>query len=207
MKQTLPEQLRLAADLYKKPYRYQTGSMIHKFSSLETEDIETCLKNGWEILPPEPLTFPDPPEGKQWHNPQGLTANQVEVNDGWRLVLSDEPSSAADNQWASSTKTWHIWGKRDSGYPMKDYACTYRTRAPLPAPVPARVPLTAVDVPPLSCYRQTSDTERWGVFLGVNPSGAFMGDDDHVRWIDLMEKFEILRPTSSYWQPCSKPAE
>ena len=34
--------------------------------------------------------IPDPPDGEEWQNPDSLTAEQIEIDDGWRLLLKSE---------------------------------------------------------------------------------------------------------------------
>ena len=36
------------------------------------------------------IAFPDAPEGEEWQNPDNLTAEQVGIEDGWRLLLVSE---------------------------------------------------------------------------------------------------------------------
>ena len=34
--------------------------------------------------------IPDPPDGEEWQNPDSLTAEQIGIDDGWRLLLKSE---------------------------------------------------------------------------------------------------------------------
>ena len=34
--------------------------------------------------------IPDPPDGEEWQNPDNLTAEQIGIDDGWRLLLKSE---------------------------------------------------------------------------------------------------------------------
>lgn len=77
--------------------------------------------------PALPLAFPAPPEGRSWHNPENLTPEQVGVADGWRLVLSDEPTTFPHQHgypcWVDSTMCSCCF---------IGLGLTYRTREPLP---------------------------------------------------------------------------
>ena len=80
------------------------------------------------ILAPK-LFFRAPPRGWEWHNPDELTPEQVEVGEGWRLALGGEHIAIGDVQYLSSATGWRN-SKNDFPAPL----FTYRTRNPLPAP-------------------------------------------------------------------------
>ena len=70
--------------------------------------------------------IPDPPEGEEWQNPDNLTAEQIEIDDGWRLLLKSEvhedKRKSVGQIWTAG-KSWHSYGCG---------ACktvTYRTKA------------------------------------------------------------------------------
>jgi len=73
--------------------------------------------------------FPDPPPGKKWHNPQRLTPQQVQIQDGWRLCLTDEVADLPD-QYLEEGVWYDADPAPDSIYAQSDL--TYRTKAPLP---------------------------------------------------------------------------
>ncbi len=140
MKQTLPEQLRLAADI-------------------EQAKLDGKPKE-WEIRHP---SCPD----VSWSN-----CNY----DDW------SPVRALDQGWEIRIK-----------------------------PAPARVPLTAADVPVGSVFAKTGELEYWAPPAIVCPNGVMLvnaqADLLIFPWKNLMDLgMQILRPGQD-WQPCSKPAE
>ncbi len=209
MKQTLPEQLRLAADIREKnlPWNVRVSPTAEWEVSFNGGDnhLEFCLYKGYEIRR-APLTFPDPPEGREWRNPENLTPEQVGVPE-WRLLLRGESRDPTNQEYFSDE-----WEPLSSGESKDQLAgLTYRTRAPLPAPAPARVPLTAADVPPGSFVRCNSDPETdWCPVVNVHNKGVMIitdhGEVILVTWMRLFMDSKILRPGQD-WQPCSKPSE
>jgi len=94
----------------------------------------------------KPLEFPEPPVGEQWHNPAGVTAEQVEIDKGYRLLTKSENLSAREDRfqlrpegdreaWIKGSGIWD--GHKNCG---DAGGITYRTRLPLPTPK-KRVPL------------------------------------------------------------------
>lgn len=87
------------------------------------------------VYPPFPVVkveslFPDPPAGKNWHNPDNLTPEEVGIADGWRLCLAQEYCKIPDEYRQNGA-----WVR---GYPAiriryMDLTDTYRTKAPLPS--------------------------------------------------------------------------
>lgn len=58
----------------------------------DVEDIHglaNYITHGCEIRIKQ-IQFPAAPDGEVWHNPDNLTAEQVGVEDGWRLLLVSE---------------------------------------------------------------------------------------------------------------------
>jgi len=92
------------------------------------------------IAKPVP-TFGKPPEGWEWHNPQNLTPEQVEVDKGWRLMLVGE--AVPDGyEFINFSKT--LWSEGEDWFGKKAgvgdpgnfwVKNTYRTKAPLLAPI------------------------------------------------------------------------
>lgn len=75
-------------------------------------------------------SFPALPPGEAWHNPEGLTPEQVGVDEGWRLQLVSElTNDLNDNtQWWRQNK----WSPTDSWMSLPGDNATLRTRAALP---------------------------------------------------------------------------
>ncbi len=215
MKQTLPELLRLAADIEqakldgKPPIKWEYLKDGLWSPGYDSYLILSILANYDEIRR-APLTFPDPPEGREWQNPDNLTPEQVGVPE-WRLLLRGESRDPTNQEYFSDE-----WEPLSSGESKDQLAgLTYRTRAPLPAPAPARVPLTAADVPVGSAIRGAGeiDGRGWCIITSASETGIRIwrnwdpGGQDEWRWADLMkDDVQILRPGQD-WQPCSKPAE
>ncbi len=206
MKQTLPEQLRLAAEILEKDLIFEACGKDETMWFAPTRPYHSenyphvYIRLGYEIRI-KPLTFPDPPEGREWHNPQELTADAVGVPE-WRLMLKGE--KCCDGSFYYGCTGWTDSGNGDSG---ASESMTYRTRAPLPAPTPARVPLTAADVPVGSVFRHQSAAEYcWANLQSVN--GEFVKiDDEKFEWVRLHEGGWLIQRPGQDWTECSKPAE
>lgn len=100
-----------------------------------------CLE--WRIKPSE---FPAPPKECQWHNPHNLTPEQVEVEDGWRLLLRSEIDYSASGK--NDCQKWHDtrreWMEDMRGNHGRFSTDTYRTNRLLPEPkkLPEKQPYT-----------------------------------------------------------------
>jgi len=113
----------------------------------------TLVIDHWEVIrdTPEPLAFPDPPHGWEWHNPEKLTPELIGITDGWRLLVQGEPRPVDvffwDTRWVMSAI--HSDCNISSLY-------TYRTKAPLPAPKP-----TAEELEKAEFLAWWKSTEYW----------------------------------------------
>ncbi len=85
---------------------------------------------------PAPLGFPDLPPGEEWHNPDGLTPEQVEVHKGWRLLTKKEISTRIEDLSCGmlNGEQWQRHHRKfiDNGCLGNYPGATYRTRDPLP---------------------------------------------------------------------------
>jgi len=64
----------------------------HPTNDQTIEDVEhlvRCVKDSM-IIEIKVIPFPSPPDGEEWQNPDKLTAEQVGIDDGWRLLLVSE---------------------------------------------------------------------------------------------------------------------
>ena len=55
--------------------------------------------------------IPDPPDGEKWHNPDSLTAEQIGIDYGWRLLLTSEIVKSRNvisncYEWQSEETQW-----------------------------------------------------------------------------------------------------
>ena len=74
------------------------------------------------------VKFPDPPDGEQWHNTDNLTAEQVGIEDGWRLLLVSE---IYERTHYIKSRVWVIgsgWGLLDT-WLCRSNLVTYRVKA------------------------------------------------------------------------------
>lgn len=105
------------------------------------EVVEIHTTNGWVAVDSTNwnwgftdhriLSFPPAPCGQSWHNPTGLTATQVGVHEGWRLLLQTEANVADKDAlkcefYAGNFQKWIASGEKSK------LAGTYRTKSPLP---------------------------------------------------------------------------
>jgi len=72
---------------------------------------------------------------EQWHNPSNLTAEQVGLADGWRLLLKSEVDAgkfgSSDEFWRISTGRFEHAGCAPGGCYWSGFD-TVRTKQPLP---------------------------------------------------------------------------
>lgn len=98
----------------------------------------------WFSAPPsfyriKPLSFPSLPDGEEWHNPDGLTPEQVGA--GFRLLTKREHRANQDKEIA---QFWSVdsWDRR--GFPNTRLNSNYSYRVPastpflLPPPAPEK---------------------------------------------------------------------
>jgi len=83
------------------------------------------IKDGNEIRL-KVIAFPDAPDGEEWHNPDKLTAEQVGIEDGWRLLLVSEIVDGRELHVCESFIDEREWIDGFSGWRL---ASTYRVKA------------------------------------------------------------------------------
>jgi len=176
-----------------------------------------------KLIEPRPLEFPAPPEGESWHNPENLTAEQVEVDKGWRLLTTGERSSASDDRlhfsgsdrqaWVKLSGRWDVGGNCGNGELV-----TYRTRRPLPQPK-KRVPLENADWVQggpwwvrLKRLPSTPESQWLSLCLveAISSDGRVRfaqaaGFDQAMNFAEAMEKLERTNDGVNF-APCSKEA-
>jgi hypothetical protein len=82
----------------------------------------------------KPIEFPTPPEGEEWHNPEGFDATKVEVDKGYRLLLKSEIGEKTEShplrdKCDAFSQVYKAWCDGNWG---KCIPITYRTKVPLP---------------------------------------------------------------------------
>jgi hypothetical protein len=97
-----------------------------KCSTKETSTLPSNAAPSGPI-PGEPQ---EPVSPVEWHNPDGLTDEQVEVKLGWRLLMKGERVAPGDE--GNAHRKTVKWIPTDNTFAYEDI--TYRTRRPLPQP-------------------------------------------------------------------------
>lgn len=171
------------------------------------------------IWGPKPLTFPAPPEGEEWHNPDNLTPGQV--GEGYRLLLKSEISYKRERMsiiemWVRKFNRWDA-----SGWSGCIDSHTHRVPASTPfhwdKPKTIRVPLGPEDVPPGSVIRGLAEANSngWSLITSCSTEGlrVWRSPDFHhnkITWDEAMWHWQILRPGRdpvTGWEPCWKEVE
>lgn len=132
------------------------GALIWTRESEDKSDMDVAWNWKDFTYRIKPSEFPKLPEGMEWHNPHNLTPEQVQVEQGWRLLTKDENKTAIKDNRDFSKSDRQQWtaGSWDKGGNCGDAIMgTYRTRKPIPQPK-KRVPLEASDIPPVCYFRQ-----------------------------------------------------
>lgn len=156
----------------------------------------------------KPLEFPAPPSGEEWHNPDGLTPEQVEISYEWRLLLSSEIQPTPTHKYGCDCEIWQgRWVGETSNWGASR-VCTYRTRRPLPPPK-KRVPLGGSDLTPVAWYSQHPDTAS--LIVAVCERGFQVGDtrkENFITWEQAAnEPGSTWSPDRVTWTHMSKEAE
>lgn len=196
-----------------------------QYAIIERPDIwhKCSVDPNWNspylIWRPKPLTFPEPPEGEKWHNPDNITPDQL--GEGYRLLLESEITNGRKR-----TRLINRWDKADNRWLARSWAgdhknFTYCVPASTPfhwdKPKPKiRVPLGPEDVPPGSVFRRPRcHIVAWITPVSVLTTGiqyidGSIGNIDERFWVDLVEHWQILRPGRdpfTGWEPCWKEVE
>ncbi len=80
----------------------------------------------------KPTGFPVLLDGHQWHNPEQFTPKQVEIENGWRLLVEGERADNQGTEFAISPKEADMgWTEGGRIVELRKH-WTYRTREPLP---------------------------------------------------------------------------
>lgn len=155
------------------------------------------------------------PKIAEGHNPDGLTEDQVGVQDGWRL-LSVAEALAHKNQWIDETQWWmsDYWSESDSwkAYDDPNETSTLRTKNPpghyLPKPEPVKklVPWT-FETAPKGCVlvRLKEQTDMVHPVTGWSPKGLCIGQEGFRTYPELCRD-EVYSLDGIKWLPCGTEA-
>ena len=103
----------------------------HSLKEFNTYFNERCKR----YFKPAKLDFGNPPAGQEWHNPAGLTPEQVDIKHGWRLLLKSEIAELGGDFrreadcWVLGTQGKFYWKSGNIGMQASK---SYRTRQSLP---------------------------------------------------------------------------
>lgn len=130
---TTPEQFRIAADILEKGLQWQENWNGVFIDADGEGELWECLRSEREIRI-KPASFPPIPEGMTYHNPDGLTAEQV--GDGYRITVVEEIDGRHEGvamRWSILTEKWEKHCAADSRI------CTYRIPISTPFPDGSRI--------------------------------------------------------------------
>jgi hypothetical protein len=200
--------------------------IIQAFTDGKTVERYNSVTSAWDTVEEEifpsfiyrikPLEFPPLPEGKQWHNPNNLTLEQV--GDGWRLLVDSEvdgESHCGCQYWDGGNGGWtetEDW--------MWDKWSTIRVPISTPFPEPPKkvvmVPWDSThDFPklPVIWIRGKDDYREHLVIGYANPVAVITATCGSCPVLESMHLNSDWRHGSiewstdrKTWQPCEKPA-
>lgn len=149
------------------------------------------------------IKFPDPPCGEEWHNPDGLSAAQVGVRDGWRLLVKSEVRVPRREHIAHSCEMWRRTRWDSDGWSGTIQSATYRTKVPFPA----RVPLEAEDWVLGGPWWIRDGLNNTAVLVvGVDNNTVAASQAGHYSHHTLLHNFKRSNDGKT-WHPCSKEAK
>lgn len=136
---------------------YSTHDSFYLFRASISYALTEAEIEGYVRRLPQPpthaITSGDPPPGHKWHNPENLTPEQVEVDQGFRLCLEYE--IIPEDAQLKTTDDRDIWIPSRQVGDRAEASITYRTKAALPVAVAADAhdlddesPVTMMDEPP-----------------------------------------------------------
>lgn len=216
--QTLPERLRLAAEIIEKLLSWEYEQESAKGHWVKGSNLLFCISQlGTQIR----IAFPDWPTlqpGDSWHNPANLTREQFGAEyrpltvKEQKSVKNSSPNRQEMDAWVQAKWDTSQWKGGHSGQ-------CYRLPIAHPWLFPAEpkmVPLEPIDIPPGSVFRHHQATQG----LWIAPSEvAFEGllfwsksEDDNegenffLFYTKLQQDYLILRPGTTEWTSCEKPS-
>ena len=164
-------QLRLAADIIETGhpwgFRLLNGSRKSYNSPLEV------ITDGNLLIP----ILATPPDGRELHNPDSLTAEQVGM--GYRLVLKSEPQHVNAMRWSEEPWGWEF----RNDFIGTPYNSMYTYRLPLSIPWPV----------PVDPYTDLKAAHAAGKVIQFNP-GDSLGWRDHPGDFTVGAEYYRIKP-------------
>jgi hypothetical protein len=125
--------------------------------------------------------FPNPPDGEQWHNPRGVTVDQVGF--GYRLRLESETVGRDDDYFHNVQ--WKL--NLSVGQPVNERGLdTYRTKEPLPKKI-EMVPLECDDIVPGAVVKESNRTDGWLSVVAVGDYGVRLVGAEDVLFVGFRQ--------------------
>jgi hypothetical protein len=208
--------------------------IIQAFTDGKTVERYNSVTSAWDTVEEEifpsfiyrikPLEFPPLPEGLEWHNPEGLTPEQV--GEGFRLLVTSEVNIIPELCLGSNTDFVEGWerGQWDNNGGRGLVGCvldiTYRVPISTPFPEPPKkvvmVPWDSThDFPklPVIWIRGKDDYREHLVIGYANPVTIITATCGSCPVLESMHLNSDWRHGSiewstdrKTWQPCEKPA-
>lgn len=134
---TTPEQLRLAADILENNWPWESRFNEDRgWEIIPDTSILTLLHNGHEVR--RMWLMPPKPRGSEWHNPDGLTSEQV--GDGYRLLVEGEVIPTTYEWYSQRDAKWNGEGVfAGETVPDKNSCCTVRVPISTPYPCGSKI--------------------------------------------------------------------
>lgn len=142
-----------------------------------------------------------------WRTTRPLPEPVIPVPEGWRELQDSEKDGRwiEGAKWLSPVEMWkHCTSIRGQS---NDGAYAYEwNRIIVPVAKPKkRVPLGPCDVVPGSVVRKIKNRgSHWNMIAAVSDDGVKTSADNYGSFKDMMDTYEIKRPTDTEWQGCWK---
>lgn len=209
------QQIRLVADILEHSHPCEIKTSLAGWSYYNPQEygknqFETLLLGYLGSSCEIRLALAQPPKGLTLHNLDNLTAEQVGV--GYRLVTKEDSTDQPHELWScwgwtaaclAPDETFERYPARTYRFPL---SVPWPKVKPTLKPTPDYIPLGPDDVPPGSVFRSA---HRWPQAEWLTPVRVELGliefaNGFRIRWDEIMDDMQILRPNSTSWQPCKK---
>lgn len=195
------------------------SSMLQKFASgekiqylpsssaawidIENINIERFLQSpeSYQVAPPQPI--PNPPIGKEWHNPQNLNYRKVGFDNGWRLMLKGELTQLGRYEfWDGGTFVVGYAARQAIGTVINERV-TCRTKEPLPIEKKI-VPLKLEDIKPGDIITSPCWSGAWRMVIGADNVKVDTKTSAYSFEYMKDNNFLISRDNGATWTKCEK---